>query len=115
MYALIAYLSNDISGETSSFSVKAISLMVFALIGKCAVSGAYNISYIYTSELYPIKTRNTAVLFLTCFGGVSSLVAPQINLLKTLVWNPLPYIIYSVCALLGCGCVYFLKETKVHY
>ena len=85
--------------------------MVFALIGKCAVSGCYHIAYIYTAELYPTKTRNTAVLFLTCFGSASSLIAPQINILKTLVWNPLPYIIYSLSALFGCFCLFLLPET----
>jgi hypothetical protein len=124
MYALIAFLSEyddetQISSSSSSsatvylFSSKVILLMFFALVGKCAVSGAYNISYIYTSELYPTSTRNTAVLFLNCLGSISSLIAPQINLLKTLVWRPAPYIIYSICALLGCVGVWKLPETKV--
>lgn len=123
MYALIAFLSeyDDVDAENETpqiatvylFSSKVILLMFFALVGKCAVSGAYNISYIYTSELYPTSTRNTAVLFLNCLGSISSLIAPQINLLKTLVWRPAPYIIYSICALLGCVGVWKLPETKV--
>lgn len=112
MYSFIAYLSeNTNEAESTSFSLKAILLMSFALIGKCAVSGSYHIAYIFTAELYPTATRNTAVLFLTCFGGLSSLVAPQINTLKTLIWNPMPYIIYSISALLGCLSVMYLPET----
>lgn len=127
MYTLIAILStntdspvtvsskdtsSDPATTTASFPAKAIALMVFALIGKCAISGLYNLVYIYTSELYPIKTRNTAIQFLTCFGGASSLVSPQINLLKSLVWNPLPYIIYAISALIAVVCVMYLPETK---
>ena len=134
MYSLIAFLSSDeghlapalpnlVNNSTDSglssaepterIPAKAIYIMVFALIGKCAVSGLYNLAYIYTSELYPIKTRNTAILFLTCFGGASSLVSPQINLLKSHVWNPLPYIIYAISALIAVVCVMYLPETKV--
>ncbi len=91
--------------ENLSITTKAILLMVLGLIGKCVVSGFYNLAYIYTSAIYPTTKRNTAIIFLTCFGGLSSLMAPQINLLKTLVWNPLPYIIYSVCAFLACLCL----------
>lgn len=120
MYALMAILSESKFGDHTSiplgghyFTLKNIVLMCLSLIGKCAISGAYNISYIYTSELYPTSTRNTAVLFLTCFGSISSLISPQINMLKSLVWNPLPYIIYSICALISCLCVLKLPETFV--
>ncbi|CAF1009648.1 unnamed protein product [Brachionus calyciflorus] len=111
MYSGIALISENIGENDSSYSWKAITLMILALIGKCVVSGCYHIAYIYTAELYPTNTRNTAVLFLTCFGGLSSLIAPQINILKTVVWNPLPYIIYSISALLGCICLLYLPET----
>lgn len=114
IYGSIALLSNGTADEDETFfSPKAISLMLLALVGKCAVSGAYNISYIYTSELHPTYTRNTALLFLNCVGSVSSLIAPQINLLKNLLARPAPYIVYSICALFGCVCVWILPETKV--
>ena len=108
VYALNAYLTVN---ETEEFSPKAIFLLVLSLLGKCAISGAYNLIYIYTSELYPAAMRNTALLFLVCFGGTSSLVAPQINLLKSLIWNPLPYIIYSIFSLLSCLCIWYLPES----
>ena len=108
VYGITAYLTME---DTGYFSTKAILLLVLSLLGKCAISGAYNLIYIYTSELYPAEMRNTALLFLVCFGGTSSLVAPQINMLKSLIWNPLPYIIYSVCSLLSCLCIWYLPET----
>ena len=106
VYAVNAYLTMS---ETEEFSPKATFLLVLSLLGKCAISGAYNLIYIYTSELYPAAMRNTALLFLVCFGGTSSLVAPQINLLK--IWNWLPYIIYSICSLLSCLCIWYLPES----
>ncbi len=108
VYALNAYLTLN---ETEEFSPKAIFLLVLSLLGKCAISGAYNLIYIYTSELYPAAMRNTALIFLVCFGGTSSLVAPQINLLKSLIWNPLPYIVYSIFSLLSCLCIWYLPES----
>ena len=108
MYGALALLT-----ETEIFddSTKGILSMILSLIGKCVISGTYNISYIYTAELYPTANRNTAIQFLSCIGSISSLIAPQINLLKNLVWGPLPYIIYSICALSAGFCVFPLKET----
>jgi MFS family permease len=110
VYFLLALFSTSTNGPNESY--KTYFLMLLALIGKCSVSGSYNIAYIFTSELYSVTTRNTAVLFLTCVGGASSLVSPQINTLNRLVWAPLPYIIYSICSMLACLCVWFLPETK---
>jgi hypothetical protein len=92
-------------------SVKVILLIVLALVGKCAVSGAYNISYIYTAELYPTSTRNTALILLTCFGSSSSLLAPHIDKLRSHVWHPLSHFVYSGCALLATFLIVFLPET----
>jgi MFS family permease len=44
MYAFIAIFTEYITGnESDPYSFKAILLMIFALIGKCAVSGSYNV------------------------------------------------------------------------
>ncbi len=76
-------------------------------------TAAYNLAYIYTSDLYPTETRNTAIQFMTSVGGASSLICPQINMLKTYVWGPLPYIIYSVTAMLATLCVWQLPNSLV--
>ena len=81
MYGAIALLAETTLLDDST---KGILSMILSLIGKCVISGTYNISYIYTSELYPTANRNTAIQFLSCIGSISSLIAPQINLLKNL-------------------------------
>jgi MFS family permease len=110
---IVALIPHDFELTISDgISLNEILIVIFALIGKGAVSGAYNIIYIYTSELYTTNVRNTAVLFLVCVGSVGSFVAPQINFLRTLVWAPLPYMIFAISALIACFCVIFLPETK---
>ena len=106
VYALISYLS-----LMDEFTARTAVLLVLSLLGKCAISGAYNLIYIYTSELYPTSTRNTVLLLLVCFGGTSSMVAPQINMLKNLVWSPLPYMIYSCFSVFTCICIWFLPDV----
>jgi OCT family organic cation transporter-like MFS transporter 4/5 len=126
VYAIMVYVSLSIepsleesssssSSASSSFSYKSIIVILLVLTGKCAVSTSYNLAYIYTSELYPTELRNTALLFQISFSSISSLIAPQINMLKSLIWRPFPYLIYSVCALLSCVCIWFLPETKIQY
>jgi MFS family permease len=113
MYALLALMNHtaNVTARVDGISVKLVLLIIMALVGKCAVSGAYNISYIYTAELYPTSTRNTALILLTCFGSSSSLLAPHIDKLKTHVWYPLPYFVYSGSALLAAFLLAFLPET----
>ena len=100
--------------ETSdTIGIVEVLIVIFALIGKGAISGAYNIIYIYTSELYTTNVRNTAVLFLVCIGSLGSLIAPQINFLRSVLWKQLPYIIFGVNSLVASFCVIFLPETMV--
>lgn len=114
MYGLLAVLNLDESILASDLegmlNKRVLLLMILGLLGKCAISGAYQMSYIYTGELYPTQTRSTAVIFFTCFGSISSLVSPQIIMLKKLVWPPLPYVIYSVSAVFSVLCIWILPE-----
>jgi OCT family organic cation transporter-like MFS transporter 4/5 len=121
VYAIMVYVSLSIepsleqSSSLNTFTYKSIIVILLVLLGKCAVSTSYNLAYIYTSELYPTELRNTALLFQISFSSISSLIAPQINMLKTLIWRPFPYFVYSVCALLSCVCIWFLPETKMQH
>lgn len=111
MYFLVALIPHD-ETEHSTITMQELFIVSFALVGKAMISGAYNISYIFTSELYETQVRNTALLFLICVGGIGSFVAPQINWLRTAVFKPLPYIIYCINAFLSCLFVLLLPETK---
>lgn len=92
---------------------KFIIKMALALLGKCMVSAAFNTCYMFTAELYETSVRNTVILFLTCIGGVGSLISPQINSLRNVVWQQLPYIIFGASSFLACFALFLLPET--HY
>jgi len=111
MYFLVALIPHD-ETEHATITLQELFIVSFVLVGKAMISGAYNISYIFTSELYETPVRNTALLFLICVGGIGSFVAPQINWLRTAVFKPLPYIIYCINAFLSCIFVLLLPETK---
>jgi MFS family permease len=92
---------------------KIVVKMALALIGKCMVSAAFNTCNMFTFEQYDTNVRNTVILFLTCIGNIGSLISPHINSLRNLVWQPLPYIIFSASSFLACFCILFLPETRI--
>lgn len=89
--------------------------MGLALIARGIISASYNTIYVFASELYEVKIRSTAILFLSSGGCLSTLLAPQVNMLRVFVWKPLPYIIYGSTTLLSSLIIFFLPETYRHH
>lgn len=108
---LIGFLPNDEPGKIVEYNWAIITKISLFLISKLMVSAAFNTIIIYTAELYDIKVRNTAITLNGSLGFLLSLISPQINLLETLVWQPLPYIIYSTSGIISCIIIVFLPET----
>jgi hypothetical protein len=84
--------------------------ILFASAGKAMASAAFNSCYIYNSMLYPTNVRSTVVLFASNVGRIGSFISPQINLLQTQVWKPLPYIIFSSASFMGAVFVFLLPD-----
>lgn len=104
------------SSNHESISWNSILKIIFASVGKAMVSAAFNSCYIYNSLLYPTNVRTTIVLFASNIGRTGSYISPQINLLQTLVWRPLPYIIFSGSSLLASICFFLLPDPdKVRF
>jgi len=103
---LNGFLPDDSHG--TSFVILKIALF---LIAKLMVAAAFNTVIIFNAELYEVKVRNTAITVNGSLGFLGSLLAPQINQLKTLVWQPLPYIIYASAGFVSCSILIFLPET----
>lgn len=91
----VALIPSSSSIQTDTLTVSSILKIFFASTGKAMASGAFNSCYIYNSLSYPTIIRSTAVLFSSNVGSIGSFISPQINLLGTLLWKPLPYFIFS--------------------
>jgi MFS family permease len=96
------------------FNNEVIFIVILTLIGKCFSASSYNTCYVYSSEIYNSNIRSSALLFFSSFGRIGSLIAPQINLLGSIIWKQLPYIIFSIAALCSSISVCLLPENAHH-
>ncbi|CAB3403753.1 unnamed protein product [Caenorhabditis bovis] len=86
--------------------------LAFMLLGKIAVQGAFNILYIFTSELYPTVIRNTAVGVTSMVARFGSGLSSYIALLSNISLPIVPMIIFAVFSLFAAMLVIVLPETS---
>ncbi|XP_044739761.1 organic cation transporter protein-like [Chrysoperla carnea] len=80
------------------------------LLGKCAITSAFNCIYIYTTELYPTPFRQRVMGICSSVGRIGSIVAPQMPFLAR-IWTPLPYLIFACMAISGGLLTLIFPET----
>ncbi|XP_022106113.1 organic cation transporter protein-like [Acanthaster planci] len=98
---------------TTIFIAPGVARATVAMIGKFAISGSFNIIYIYSAELYPTPVRSMGVGMSSMSARLSGVIAPVILILGN-YWEPIPLIVFGGCSLLAGALALLLPETLNH-
>ena len=91
--------------------------MSLSNLGKFCISAAFNVMWLYTSELLPTPSRQSGIGFCSFIGRVGGIISPYIASLHTIVGGPLgkavPLVVFgSVAVVAGVLCLLLPETTK---
>ncbi|MPC13338.1 Solute carrier family 22 member 6 [Portunus trituberculatus] len=99
------------TGSNPVYDLPAL-ILTLALAGKVCISGAYQIIYLYSSELFPTEVRMQGMGAASVFAQLASTIVPFIIsvLGSALPW--LPSLIFGVAGVVAGVFTVTLRETK---
>lgn len=112
----LPYVTSLALAGVSCFSIGFVSntniVVTLAMCGKFFASMSYAIIYLYSSELFPTSIRNTGMGCCSMMARIGSMTAPLvIGLGDTLNMSSLPFLVFGISGLIGCGTAIMLPET----
>ncbi|XP_069939366.1 organic cation transporter protein [Cherax quadricarinatus] len=89
-----------------------VVVMLVSLIGKTAITAAYQLVWMMTAELFPTKYRSLALGHASFLGKTGTILSPYINdiLGSLVVWAPST--IFGLLSLIAGGLCLLLPETR---
>jgi len=101
----------------AAFLPDGIFQTILVLFAKFGISAAFNLTYVYTIELYPTNIRNSAVGICSTMARFGGIAAPWISVYlpdqgSLPVWVPL--FIYGITAFIGGSLALILPDTIGH-
>lgn len=88
-----------------------VARLVLFLVFETLATFSYNIVYVYTSELFPTRARNTIHATCAIAGRLGALLAPQTPLLLH-YWAGLPAALFGTLSLMSGALVPLMPETS---
>ncbi|XP_045137667.1 organic cation transporter protein-like [Portunus trituberculatus] len=87
-------------------------ILTLALAGKVCISGAYQIIYLYSSELFPTEVRMQGIGAASVFAQLASTVVPFVTSVLGSVLPWLPSLIFGIAAAAAGALTVTLRETN---
>lgn len=84
--------------------------IIFAMMGKMAITASYGTIYIFTTEQFPTPVRNVGLGASSMMARIGGILAPYINVLAD-IWRPFPLVVFGALSLTSGLLSLYLPET----
>ena len=108
---IIAGLMFEVIDQHGSNTSMILFQLFLASTGKMLASATFQIIYVYTVELFPTTTRNTAIGTCSSVARLGQILSYFLKLLRDYYWKPAPMLLMGMASLIA-GCLaLFFPET----